>query len=72
VKCCRDLYFFRNQFSRLLRGGTLPDSKSARGAAAHSGGERDRGVDQNAAGANHRLELFEQSGLAFEGYGEHQ
>ncbi len=61
-----------DEFGGLLRGRALPDAEGARGASADSGGERDRGINQNAAGTNRGLELLEQRGLAFEGNGEHQ
>ena len=72
VKCGDHRDSFGNEFGGLLRGRTLPDAESASGASADAGGERDGGIDHDAAGANRGLELFEQSGLAFERDGENQ
>src|ERR1700722_19585874 len=58
---------FRDKFRGLLRGGALPDAEGASGATADTCGQRHGGVDHDGAGRNRRLDLFEQSGLAFEG-----
>ncbi len=70
VKRRRHAHSLGHEFGGLLRGRALPDAERARGAAADSGGERDGGVDENAAGADRGLELLEQRGLALEGNSE--
>src|ERR1700722_7487296 len=72
MKSCDNADLFRNQFGGLLRGRALPDAEGAWSASGEGGGERNGGVDENAAGGDRRLELFEQRGLTFEGNGQHK
>src|SRR5208282_4052462 len=61
-----------NKLRRLLRGRALPHAKGATGASPHARGQRDGGIDHDAAWADCRLQLLEQRCLPFEGDGQHQ
>jgi hypothetical protein len=63
---------FGHEFGGLLRGRALPDADGARGASAHAGRERNRGVDEDAAVGHCGFELLQQRSLTFEGHGQHQ
>ena len=65
LECCDDGDTFGNQFRRLLCRRTLPHSESPTGASADARRQRNGGIDQNAAGKDRRLQLFQQRRLAF-------
>src|SRR5947209_14475092 len=67
-----DAHFPGDKFSGLLCSRALPNPDSTRGASADTDRERHRGVNQNAAFRHRRLEMLEQSSLAFEWNREHQ
>src|SRR5438105_5206345 len=68
----RDRNALRNKLSRLLRSRALPHAYGAAGASAHAGSQRNRGINQNAARTNCRLQLLQQRRLTFERHSEHQ
>src|SRR5712692_3172275 len=65
-----DRYALGNQFHGLLRGGALPDTERASGSATDAGSQGHGSVNHNTAGANRRLDSFQQSSVAFKRNGE--
>src|SRR6267378_4094033 len=59
VKGPDDRYSLRYEFGSLLRRRALPDAKGASSSSADARGQRNRGINQNAAGTNRSLQLLQ-------------